>query len=94
MKDHTYHQYTIENCFEFDLLDISSGDKVERYKYYVSEKYMFSYSDLSSKLWSANETAKKYESFNLRFNSSFSHNHPNLHLFVKVLQNVPKHIFK
>jgi hypothetical protein len=49
---------------------------------------IFKFSLFPPKLWSSNDTTNACESFHLRFNSSFYHHHPNLHLFVKVLIDI------
>ncbi|XP_060857637.1 uncharacterized protein LOC132935179 [Metopolophium dirhodum] len=79
----------IEDCFVFDLLEnMPSDDKVQQYCDYLSENYIFSFSLFPPKLWSSNDTTNACESFHSRFNSSFYHHHPNLHLFVKVLKDI------
>lgn len=79
----------IEDCFVFDLLEnMPSDDKVQQYCDYLSENYIFSFSLFPPKLWSSNDTTNACESFHSRFNSSFYHHHPNIHLFVKVLKDI------
>ena len=79
----------IEDCFVFDLLEnMPSDDKVQQYCDYLSENYIFSFSLFPPKLWSSNDTTNACEPFHSRFNSSFYHHHPNLHLFVNILKDV------